>query len=149
MDDGETAEFLRRTLKDLGADWLEGLFQTRCAVPKEWLKMSPAEGLESLRCRLEFTQNELAEKSGLTQAQVSRIEGGSDALLSTWTKLYAAMGVALVILPLSALSANDLRKQADGARTAWQRRRQRAKPRRRRMKPATLGTTEDVSRGPR
>lgn len=133
MENAEAADTLKRVLEDMGPDWLESLFQARSAVPQKWRGMSPAEGLETLRCRLEFTQAELAEKSGLTQAQISRIEGGGDALMTTWAKMYEAMGVKLVVLPLTELSAADLRKRADGARTAWQCRRQRAKPRRRWM----------------
>ena len=39
---------------------------------------------------LHFTQAELAQKAGLAQSQVSRVEAGADALLSTRLRVYSA-----------------------------------------------------------
>ena len=57
-----------------------------------WLSLPPDHGLEVLRYRLKMSQVDLAAKAGLTQARYSKIEGGADALLSTWRRLYEAMG---------------------------------------------------------
>ncbi len=128
MNDNERLERLRAAL---GPDLLEEVLKVGALVPSKWSDRTAERGFEYLRCRLEFTQQELAEKTGLTQARISKIEGGADALLSTWRRLYRAMGFGLLLLPVSELSADQLRKLAERDRPQGHWLRQRARPRRR------------------
>lgn len=98
----------------------EKLLAFVASMPEPWRSWAAHESLEHIRYRLRMTQNELAQKSGLTQSQVSRLEGGEDALVSSWRRLYAAMGFELVLLPVSALDAKGLEEQASiGMPRGW------------------------------
>lgn len=48
--------------------------------------------LAQLRKHLELTQNDLQDKSGLTQSQISKIENSKDFLLSTIRRYIEALG---------------------------------------------------------
>jgi transcriptional regulator with XRE-family HTH domain len=114
----------------MGPEVLELMLRTaESAVPqlKEW---PPERVFQYVRCRLRFTQSELAQKAGLTQSQVSRVESGADCLLSTWTRAYAAMGFELHLLPSSNASVEELEERADIGRPEGHWLRQRARPRR-------------------
>lgn len=50
-------------------------------------------GLKSLRHRKALTQQELADKAGLTRSTVARIEGGEEPFPTTIRKLAGALGV--------------------------------------------------------
>lgn len=140
-NDERAAEILRAARAALGPDFLEMLIQAAQAVPQDWRDWTSERGFEFLRCRLKFTQDELSEKSGVAQSQISRIEGGGDALLSTWKALYHAMGFKLMLFPVSSKTVAQLEKDAEQGRPQWHWRRQRAKPRRRwkRVNPARPG----------
>lgn len=56
----------------------------------------PGSTLRALRERLGMSQQELAQRAGLTQAAVSELEAGRrDGLLRTWRLLAQALGVSL------------------------------------------------------
>ena len=129
--DARALEMLEAELKNMGRDELEDLLKLGASLPAHWRNWPPERCLEYLRCRLEFTQAELATKAALVQSLVSRIEGGAPALLTTWTKLFKAMGFDLVLLPVSALSIEELKKRAEEGRPQGHWLRQRARPRRR------------------
>ncbi|MFI5345231.1 MAG: helix-turn-helix domain-containing protein [Elusimicrobiota bacterium] len=121
----------------MGPDPFELILRAADSLPKDWKARGPEFGFEFVRCRLRFTQDELAQKSGVAQSIVSRVEGGFDARLSTWRRLYAAMGFDLVLLPVSALALEELEKRAEQGRPRGSWMRQRARPRRRRAPPST------------
>jgi transcriptional regulator with XRE-family HTH domain len=100
--------------------------------------MTNAQALSWLRRRMGLTQTELARLSGVAQSQISRLEAGGDGLLSTWVKLYAALGVGLRLLPTS----HDAGPALEAARRRFRERNFRQKPRvRRPCKKAESGPT--------
>ena len=70
------------------------------SVPKSWQEASPGEQLRALRRSRRVSQRHLADESGVDQADISRLEHGADARLSTWKKLFLALGYGAVLLPL-------------------------------------------------
>jgi len=130
MRDPRAAERLRLRGK-YGPDLLELLLET--VVPETWSALAADHGFESLRCRLRFGQAELGAKAGMTQARVSRIEGGADIRLGEWRRLYAAMGFDLVLLPVSRATVEELEDRAAAGRPDNHYLYERARPRRRRM----------------
>jgi transcriptional regulator with XRE-family HTH domain len=69
-------------------------------IPKRWRDAPPGEQLGALRRSRRVSQRHLAEVSGVDQATISRLEAGADALLSTWLKLFSALGFDAVLTPL-------------------------------------------------
>lgn len=47
-----------------------------------------------------MTQKQLAEKAGVDQSLVARVERGRDVRLSTMRRLYEALGYRMLIVPL-------------------------------------------------
>lgn len=123
-------EILNRVKQSLGPEVVELLLESAEAAPLELKDWPPERMFQYLRCRLRFTQGELARKAGLTQSQVSRVESGADCLLSTWTRAYAAMGFVLRLLPLSAMKVEELEKRAEEGRPQGHWLRERSRPRR-------------------
>jgi DNA-binding XRE family transcriptional regulator len=109
---------------------IELILKIREDAPPQLTEWPSHRTVQYFRSRLEFTQDEIARKAGLTQSQVSRVESGADCLLSTWTKVYAAMGFRLALLPLSDLSLKCLEAVAERGRPENHWTRQRARPRR-------------------
>src|SRR4051812_48797015 len=107
------------------------------ALPALWRDYSNAEAPRWLRRRLGFKQSELARRSGVAQSQISKIEAGGDALLSTWTKLFRAMGVGLRVLPV----AEDPKEVVRAAKADRGSRDYRQVPRVRPCKKAKSGST--------
>lgn len=70
------------------------------AIPPDWQPGPPAQGLIRLRRRLRLTQAALAERAGIPQSFISKVERGRDVRLSTLCRLYEAMGYQAVIVPL-------------------------------------------------
>lgn len=126
----EGMAILARVRQEMGPEMAELLLAWGKAGPVEFRRWPPAMMFQHQRCRLEFSQAELAHKAGLTQSQVSRIESGADCLLSTWTRAYAAMGFELSLLPSSEARIEELKVRADEGRPRAHWLRQRAKPRR-------------------
>jgi transcriptional regulator with XRE-family HTH domain len=93
--------------------------------------MTPELVFESWRSRLNATQQELADKSGMVQTQVSRLERGFDARVSTWRRLYDAMGFDLFLLPLPRTSLKAIEARAEEGRPPGSHARMRARPRKR------------------
>ncbi len=131
LTDAERVEIMKRDLAKAGRDPLEALLALGRGLPAAWRDWPPHRCLEYLRCRFEFTQQELGEKSGVAQSLISRIEGGAPALLGTWVKLFAAMGFQLSLLPVSSQSPKELQARAEGGRPPGHWLKQRARPRRR------------------
>ena len=100
--------------------------------------MAPEETFLYVRCRLRLKQDELAWKSGVAQSIVSRVEGGADARLSTWRRLYAAMGFELILLPLSTRSIEELEERARIGRASERWMDRRTRPRRRPLRHDAL-----------
>lgn len=69
-------------------------------VPSDWREASPGEQLSALRRSRRVSQRHLAEVSGVDQADISRLERGADARLTTWKRLFSALGYDSVLLPL-------------------------------------------------
>lgn len=126
----EGLAILNRVRRDMGPEMAERLLALGKTGPREFQQWPPAMMFQHLRCRLRFSQAELARKAGLTQSQVSRIESGADCLLSTWTRAYAALGFELKLMPSSNEAIEELERRAEVGRPRdhWQR--ERAKPRR-------------------
>ena len=131
-NDVRALDILVRLRETMGPDPFAELLKAAAAIPEHWRTQPAARNFQEIRCRLRFTQAELAGKAGLVQSQVSRVEGGEEALLSTWTRLYEAMGFGLVLLPVSAATVFELEKRAEVGRPKHHWMRQRARPRRKR-----------------
>ena len=125
------SELFQELRRSLGPELIEQLLASGPHIPELWRGWRPDRGLEYLRCRLRFSQRELARKSGLSQSRISLIEGGADARLSTWREIYAAMGFELMLLPLSAMDLAVLEKFAARGRPQGHWLRTPARPRRR------------------
>ncbi|MFI5348194.1 MAG: helix-turn-helix domain-containing protein [Elusimicrobiota bacterium] len=69
-------------------------------VPKIWQEAPPGRQLRALRRARRVSQRHLADASGVDQADISRIERGADARLSTWKTLFLTLGYDAVLLPL-------------------------------------------------
>ena len=54
-----------------------------------------------LRSGLQWSQAELAKRSGVSRSLVARAEAGGDLQLGSLRRLFAALGCSLVILPVS------------------------------------------------
>ncbi|WP_137919599.1 helix-turn-helix transcriptional regulator [Hydrogenophaga sp. 2FB] len=61
--------------------------------------MSIVQNLESTRKAASLTQDELAQRAGVSRMTVSRIEAGMDPRLSTLQELARAMGMELMLVP--------------------------------------------------
>ena len=71
------------------------------AVPAIWRESPPGRQLRALRRFRRVSQRHLAEVSGVDQADISRMERGADARLSTWKRLFFELGCDAVLLPLT------------------------------------------------
>lgn len=126
----EGSAILAQVRRDMGPEMAERLLALGKTGPREFQQWPPAMMFQHMRCRLRFSQAELARKAGLTQSQVSRIESGADCLLSTWARAYAALGFELKLLPTSSESLESLERRSEVGRPSDHWLRQRAKPRR-------------------
>lgn len=125
--DEQMPEQIRRSM---GQEPLVLMLQAAEAAPRECREWPPERVFQYVRCRLRFTQAELASKSGLTQSQVSRVESGADCRLGTWMRVYAAMGFELRLLPSSSMGLTELEGRAEEGRPQGHWMRQRSRPRR-------------------
>jgi DNA-binding XRE family transcriptional regulator len=133
---------LDQVRRSMGAEPVELLLKSGGDAPAELRNWPPERMFQYLRCRLRFTQLELAQKAGLTQSQVSRVESGADCLLSTWARAYAAMGFELKLLPASGMGVEELERKAEAGRPHGHWLRQRARPRRIWMNGRMVSTAE-------
>jgi len=70
------------------------------ATPYKALTYPPAAYLRALRAYMRMSQRQLARRTGLGQAQISRIERGRvDTGLTTWRRLFDALFCDLLIVP--------------------------------------------------
>lgn len=61
--------------------------------------MSIVQDVENTRKAASLTQDELAQRAGVSRMTVSRIEAGMDPRLSTLQELARAMGMELMLVP--------------------------------------------------
>ncbi len=122
---------LKAALAQAAPSLLDELLTAGRSLPERWRTMPADEAFEYLRCRFRYGQEELALKTGMTQARISLLEGGADAKLSTWRRVYAAMGFELVILPVTRLDEAGLKAKAEEGRAGPRWLYERARPRRR------------------
>jgi len=141
-NDEDGVSILDSVRRALGPEPVELLLKSGGDAPVELRSWPPERMFQYLRCRLSFTQLELARKAGLTQSQVSRVESGADCLLSTWTKVYAAMGFELRLLPISGMGVEELARNAEAGRPHGHWLRQRARPRRLWVNGRMISTAE-------
>ena len=92
------------------------------AAPAAFASWPPHEVLRRLRVRFRLTRKALAAKAGVSPSLVGRAEKGSDVRLSTLTRLYAALGCRLLLLPAGASYELDWRSaHKDDEWFDWQR----------------------------
>jgi DNA-binding Xre family transcriptional regulator len=108
LSDAEALERLKAALEAMPPDLVEQVIQHARRAPGEWRAMTAADMVKRLRHRFDMTQRQLAALSGFPHAMVARIERGQDIRLSTLLQLFAGFGCSLVLLPVSALSAEAL-----------------------------------------
>ena len=77
--------------------------------PDEVLRLAGAR-LKALRESLDISQRQLAEHARVHSSVVSRLEAGADARLSTWAKLFYALGAEFNVVG-----------EADEEAAAWMR----------------------------
>lgn len=65
-----------------------------------------------------MSQTELARRAGVPQPYVSAIENGKEAVFSTYERLLAAMGAALVVAARPFRSADDIFDELNAERAA-------------------------------
>ena len=121
---------LERIRQSMGPEILELMLKTAEGAAPQLREWPPERVFQYVRCRLGFTQEELARKAGLAQSQVSRLESGSDCLLSAWARAYGAMRFELHLLPSSNEAIEELEARAEVGRPQRHWLRQRARPRR-------------------
>jgi DNA-binding XRE family transcriptional regulator len=131
MDDSRRVEILQGALARLGpyVDPMEELLKVDW--PQRWLEWPPGRALIYLRQRFNWSQQALAHRAGLSQAQISRLERGDDAKVSTWRRVYAAMGLTLLVAPTASITVGQLGDLAESCAPPKRRFRSRARPRRR------------------
>ena len=122
-------EMTRRASDSFGPDYIDFLFEASDDVPRQWRDMSPQRALDHLRLRLGMTQRELSRRSGVAQSQISRLFAGDDSRMSTWIRLYAALGLDLLLVPAAAMPFHKVEERFERPRrrsprpSAWNKRR--------------------------
>jgi hypothetical protein len=144
MDEQEAIAKLAAALKE--PDAFEELLALGALIPEPWKSWPPQRLFEFLRCLLQVTQDQVALKSGLAQSQVSRVEGGEDARVSTWRKAYHAMGFDLVLLPVARVSRKEMERMAEEGRMTHRWWRQHARPRRRFLRRAAASVDASAAK---
>lgn len=76
--------------------------------------LPPSAGIRLLRRRLLMSQRELANRAGLPQSTVSRIESGRiDPNIKTLRQIYSALGCTVAVLPVASHPPDEMiRRQA-------------------------------------
>ncbi|MFH2203547.1 MAG: helix-turn-helix transcriptional regulator [Elusimicrobiota bacterium] len=70
------------------------------AAPKRMCRTPPAEFMLAARTKLGLSQTELAERAGMPQQQLQRLESGRiNARLNTWRRVFDALHCDLLVLP--------------------------------------------------
>lgn len=141
--DAEALAELKKLIAESGPPPFETWLDFARGAPEDLSSWPPARVYQFIRCRLRFSQAELSEKTGLSQSNLSRIEAGEDCLVSTMRRIYAAMGLELMLVPRSKETPRELESAADRGRSIRRRISQGAKPRRRWYRGAADGTVEE------
>ncbi len=98
------------------ADPMAALLALGKSLPGDWGRWPVERCFQYLRFRVGLTQRELSEKSGVAQCVISRLESGGAARMDTWSRLFAAMGLRLAILPVSEEPVEALERRAQEGR---------------------------------
>ncbi|MFI5363143.1 MAG: helix-turn-helix domain-containing protein [Elusimicrobiota bacterium] len=86
---------------------LNATFIFTSRAPKK-ARLAPATYMRTLRTQLRMTQAALARRTGMTQAQIDRLEKGRvDARLGTWRRVFAAMFCELLVVPVALKRPGD------------------------------------------
>jgi transcriptional regulator with XRE-family HTH domain len=72
-------------------------------APAVYASWPASEALRRLRVRFGLNRKQLAARAGLSASLVGRAEKGADVRLSTLSKIYAALGCRLLLLPTGGL----------------------------------------------
>lgn len=78
----------------------EGLLRLGRKCPPRWAGWSLGRRLRYLRVRLGHNQRELAFRAGISQGQVVRAEGDKDIRWSTVERLFVALELRVLVLPV-------------------------------------------------
>ena len=81
----------------------------RCRTRAEGGYPPPATSLSTLRCKLGLTQVELANRLGMTQSDLSKLERRQDVRLSSLRSYAAALGGHLRVLFLLGAESTEIR----------------------------------------
>ncbi len=85
----------------------DDVWRAAAEIPLKWIRASPGEQLYALRCERRVSQRVLAALAGVTPAAVCRLEAGRDARLSTWRRLFQALGYYAPLVPVSSCEDAD------------------------------------------
>jgi DNA-binding XRE family transcriptional regulator len=97
LTDGERLKLLR-DFADVAAG--DEFLRLIALAPEVWRTKPHQFHLWLARKRDGLTQRQLAEKAGVHQSLVARVERGRDVRLSTMRRLYQTLGYHMLIVPL-------------------------------------------------
>jgi len=141
--DADRLAVMARAIAESGEPPLETWLEFARGAPEDLASWPAARTYQHIRCRLRYSQSELAAKTGLSQSNLSRIEAGEDCLLSTMRRLYEAMGLALLLVPKADAGVSRLLDAAEDARPPRRRFAQTARPRRVWVRRGPRGAVEE------
>lgn len=117
MDDQEVLRRLSSDTAALSVDPMDRLLAAGRSIPADGAAIEDERLLYFIRYRMNASQKELASIAGMSQSQISALENGDDALVSTWRRVYRALGFdGVLLLPVSSREWNAIKEEFDGPR---------------------------------
>ncbi len=98
--DEAALEKMRRALANPD-DLVKDVVELAAGVPARWSVLPLGLLIRRLRIRLHMNQGELARRAGMPQSVVSAVECGRDVRWSTLSRLFDAMGLRVLVLPMA------------------------------------------------